>query len=200
MKHFLHTALVFFALASLAFAASDPVALLKKNDADLQKVLAKKSHSDADIERIKKLSNGLFDFGKMAEKALPKKVWEGLDSASKAEFTYEFKRMIENASVDKFRRANMNASDSTVYDPAKYRKDSTEVWVTVHAWDKGKEMVMVYKMDLEGNDWRVWDLVVDDLSTTRNYRDQFETILETKPFPELVNTIKKKADEYGAKK
>jgi phospholipid transport system substrate-binding protein len=184
-----------FAGAALA-GAPEPVALLKKNDAALQKELNKK-RSDANVERIKVLSNGLFDFQKMAEKSLPKKVWEGLDSASKAQFTSEFRRMIENSSVDKFRKSNLHATDSTIYDAPKYRKDSTEVWVTVHAWDKGKEMVMVYKMDLEKNDWRVWDLVIDDLSTTRNYRDQFETILETKTFADLVDTIKKKADEYN---
>jgi phospholipid transport system substrate-binding protein len=57
-------------------------------------------------------------------------------------------------------------------------------------------MLMVYKMDKEGNSWRVWDLVIDDLSTTRNYQDQFKSILETKPFSELIKTIKDKADEY----
>jgi len=40
-------------------------------------------------------------------------------------------------------------------------------------------------------------LVIDDLSTTRNYQDQFKSILETKSFKELIKTVKDKADEYA---
>lgn len=184
-------------LVSFAFAAPDPVALLKKNDAELQLILKKKVRTEKDIDRVKVLSSGIFDFQRMAEKSLPKETWKSLNDSSKAQFTEEFRRMIENASVKKFKTSKVNSTDSTVYEAPKMKKDGAESWVTIHVWSKGKEMVMVYKMELKGNDWRAWDLVIDDLSTTRNYQDQFKTILETKPFPELVATIKKKADEYA---
>jgi len=184
-------------LVSFAIAAPDPVALLKKNDAELQLILKKKVRTDKDIERVKVLSSGIFDFQRMAEKSLPKETWKSLNDSSKAQFTEEFRRMIENASVKKFKTSKVNSTDSTIYEVPKMKKDGAESWVTIHVWSKGKEMVMVYKMELKGNEWRAWDLVIDDLSTTRNYQDQFKTILETKPFPELVATIKKKADEYA---
>ncbi|GHV15203.1 hypothetical protein AGMMS49938_12840 [Fibrobacterales bacterium] len=189
---------------SFAFAAQDPVALLKKNDTELQIALKKKSHTPKDIENIKRLSSGLFDFAKMAERSLPKKTLEGLDSSQKATFAKEFQRMIENSSVNKFKNTTFSASDSTVYEEPKYKKDSAEVWVSIHSWSKGKDMLMVYKMDKssalpggkDSDGWRVWDLVIDDLSTTKNYQDQFKSILETKPFSELIKIIKDKADEY----
>ena len=43
--------------------------------------------------------------------------------------------------------------------------------------------------------WMAWDLVIDDLSTARNYKDQFSQILKTKSFAELIDIISKKADE-----
>jgi len=187
-------------LATLVSAAPDPVALLKKNDAELQTILRKKVHSDKDIERVKVLSSGVFDFGRMAEKSLPKETWKKLDESSKNDFIREFKRMVENASVKKFRNSKVNGSDSTVFEPVVFKKDGAEAWVTVHVWDKGKSMEMVYKMQLEQDSWRAWDLVIDGLSTTLNYKDQFKTILATKPFPELVSVIKKKADEYAQSK
>jgi phospholipid transport system substrate-binding protein len=42
-------------------------------------------------------------------------------------------------------------------------------------------------------EWQAWDLIIDDLSTMRNYREQFKTILETKTLTELIEILKKKA-------
>jgi phospholipid transport system substrate-binding protein len=195
MKKIIFTSL-FVCFAVLAHA-QDPVALLKQNDSELQKELKKKSHTEKDIERIKFLSSGLFDFSKMAERSLPKKTLDTISKSSKAEFSKEFQRMIENSSVHKFKTTKYTPADSTVYEEPKYKKDGGEVWVSIHSWSKGKDMLMVYKMDKEGNSWRVWDLVIDDLSTTRNYQDQFKSILETKNFKELIKTVKDKADEYA---
>jgi phospholipid transport system substrate-binding protein len=186
-----------FACISLFAAQQDPVALLKQNDVELQKELKKKSHTPKEIERIKFLSSGLFDFAKMAERSLPKKTLDTVSAPLKAEFAKEFQRMVENSSVNKFKNTTFSAPDSTVYDAPKYKKDGAEVEVSIHSWSKGKDMLMVYKMEKAGESWRVWDLVIDDLSTTRNYQDQFKSILETKNFKELIKTVKDKADEYA---
>ena len=195
MKKIFFTSL--FMVVSLFAAVQDPVALLKQNDVELQKELVKKSHTAKDIERIKVLSSGLFDFAKMAERSLPKKTLDTIKPEAKAEFSKEFQRMIENSSVHKFKTTKYTPPDSTIYEEPKYKKDGAEVWVSIHSWSKGKDMLMVYKMDKSGETWRVWDLEIDDLSTTRNYQDQFKSILETKPFKELIKTIKDKADEYA---
>jgi Toluene tolerance, Ttg2. len=50
-------------------------------------------------------------------------------------------------------------------------------------------------MTLVGGSWKAWDLVIDDLSTARNYKDQFSQILKDKSFAELIDIISKKADE-----
>ena len=39
-----------------------------------------------------------------------------------------------------------------------------------------------------------WDLVIDDLSTARNYKEQFGKILETKSIQDLIEILRKKAD------
>jgi len=186
-----------FACISLFAAQQDPVALLKQNDVELQKELKKKSHTPKEIDRIKFLSSGLFDFAKMSERSLPKKTLDTVSAPLKAEFAKEFQRMVENSSVNKFKNTTFTSPDSTVYDAPKYKKDGAEVEVSIHSWSKGKDMLMVYKMEKAGESWRVWDLVIDDLSTTRNYQDQFKSILETKNFKELIKTVKDKADEYA---
>jgi phospholipid transport system substrate-binding protein len=175
---------------------ANPVALLKQNEIELQKELNKISHAPEDIERIKHLSSGLFDFAKMTERSLPQKTLDTVSAELKAELTKEFQRMIENYSVHGFITA-FNPSDSIVYDEAEYKKNNEEAWVQTHSWRKGEYTLMVYKMDRVCNSWRIWDLVIDSLSTTRNYKDQFSSILEEKSFKELIEMVKDKPDKYG---
>lgn len=176
---------------AMAFSA-DPVQAISKNDRELQTLLKKKNLSTKDGERVKSLLSDVFNFGMLAEKSLPKETWSGLDKASRENFAVEFQRMVRNSSA---KRLEMYRTDSTIYDAPKMKKNNTEASVTAHLWYKGKESVLVYKMTLVDGNWMAWDLVIDDLSTARNYKEQFATILQTKSFAELLDIIKKKADE-----
>ena len=177
--------------AVMAFAAEDPVAAVKKKDAELQTLLKKSSRNAKEIERVKSLLNDSFDFALLAKKSLAKGDWEKQDAASQEKFVAEFQRMVRNSSA---KRLELYRADSTIYEPAKM-KGSDEARVVAHLWNKGKESVLEYKMSLVNGNWKAWDLVIDDLSTARNYKEQFGQILKTKSFAELIDIISKKADE-----
>ena len=183
---------VLLSLASvLAFAADDPVNAVKKKDAELQTLLKKSSRNAKETERVKSLLNDSFDFALLAKKSLSKGDWEKQDAASQEKFVAEFQRMVRNSSA---KRLELYRADSTIYEPAKM-KGSDEARVIAHLWNKGKESVLEYKMSLVNGNWKAWDLVIDDLSTARNYKEQFGQILKTKSFAELIDIISKKADE-----
>ena len=183
---------VLLSLASvLAFAADDPVNAVKKKDAELQALLKKSSRNAKETERVKSLLNDSFDFALLAKKSLSKGDWEKQDAASQEKFVAEFQRMVRNSSA---KRLELYRADSTIYEPAKM-KGTDEARVVAHLWNKGKESVLEYKMSLVNGNWKAWDLVIDDLSTARNYKEQFGQILKTKSFAELIDIISKKADE-----
>lgn len=177
--------------AVVAFAADDPVAVIKKKDGELQTLLKKSSRSAKETERVKTLLNESFDFALLAKKSIAKDAWAAQDAATQEKFVAEFQRMVRNSSA---KRLELYRADSTIYEPAKM-KGSDEARVTAHLWNKGKESVLEYKMSLVNGNWKAWDLVIDDLSTARNYKDQFSQILKTKSFNELIDVISKKADE-----
>lgn len=184
--------LIAVACASLmAFAADDPVAAIKKKDTELQALLKKSSRNAKEMERVKSLLNDSFDFELLAKKSLSAKDWNAQDEASQQKFVAEFQRMVRNSSA---KRLELYRADSTIYEPAKM-KGAEEARVTAHLWNKGKESVLEYKMSIVNGNWKAWDLVIDDLSTARNYKDQFSQILKTKSFAELIDVISKKADE-----
>ena len=177
--------------AVMAFAAEDPVAAVTKKDAELQTLLKKSSRNAKEIERVKSLLNDSFDFALLAKKSLAKGDWDKQDAASQEKFVAEFQRMVRNSSA---KRLELYRADSTIYEPAKM-KGTDEARVVAHLWNKGKESVLEYKMSLVNGNWKAWDLVIDDLSTARNYKEQFGQILKTKSFAELIDIISKKADE-----
>lgn len=178
-------------LSLVAFAAEDPVAAIKKKDGELQALLKKSNHTAKEKDRVKDLLSDSFDFEMLAKKSLSAKDWDAQDAASQEKFVSEFKRMVRNSSA---KRLELYRADSTIYEPAKMKKDN-EARVVAHLWNKGKEAVLEYKMTQVNGKWMAWDLVIDDLSTARNYKDQFSQILKTKSFAELIDIISKKADE-----
>lgn len=185
--------LIAIACASLfAFAAEDPVASIQKKDAELQALIKKSNRSAKETERVKSLLNESFDFELLAKKSLSSSDWKAQDEASQKKFVEEFQRMVKNSSA---KRLEVYRADSTVYEPAKLKKNGEEASVVAHLWNKGKESVLEYKMSQVSGNWKAWDLVIDDLSTARNYKEQFGQILKTKSFAELIEVISKKADE-----
>ncbi len=178
-------------LSLMAFAAEDPVAAIKKKDGELQALLKKSNHTAKEKERVKDLLSDSFDFEMLAKKSLSVKDWDAQDAASQEKFVTEFKRMVRNSSA---KRLELYRADSTIYEPAKMKKEG-EARVVAHLWNKGKEAVLEYKMTQVNGKWMAWDLVIDDLSTARNYKDQFSQILKTKSFADLIDIISKKADE-----
>lgn len=181
------------ACASLmCFAAEDPVSAIKKKDVELQNLIKKSNRSAKETERVKVLLNESFDFELLAKKSLSKGDWEKQDAASQEKFVAEFQRMVRNSSA---KRLEVYRADSTVYEPAKMKKNGEEASVIAHLWNKGKESVLEYKMSQVNGNWKAWDLVIDDLSTARNYKEQFSQILKNKSFAELIDVISKKADE-----
>lgn len=178
-------------LSLMAFAAEDPVAAIKKKDGELQALLKKSNHTAKEKERVKDLLSESFDFEMLAKKSLSAKDWDAQDAAAQEKFVTEFKRMVRNSSA---KRLELYRADSTIYEPAKMKKEG-EARVVAHLWNKGKEAVLEYKMSQVNGKWIAWDLVIDDLSTARNYKDQFSQILKTKSFADLIDIISKKADE-----
>lgn len=187
IKMFLLTMIMAIAVS----ARPDPVDLIKAKDAELQSLLRKKNRNAKDTEKIKSLINDIFDFQNLGRRALPAATWKDLDSARQATFVAEFKRMVENSSVKKL---EVYQADSTIYSPTEFRKDD-EAKVEARAWQKGKDSFLVYRLQWTNGQWRAWDLIIDDLSTVRNYREQFTEILKTKSFDELLDIIRKNADE-----
>jgi len=178
--------------AGFGLAQTDPLLVLKKKDSELQQTLRKNSKSTAEIraKEIKTLINSIFDFEELGRKALGDARYLALKPEEQKKFIAAFKDMIENSSL---RQLELYKTDSTVYEPTKLLAGGKKATVTAQAWSKGQKSVLVYRLFQKNNDWKAWDLVIDDLSTYTNYREQFGKILKTKNIAQLTEILEKKA-------
>jgi phospholipid transport system substrate-binding protein len=70
-------------------------------------------------------------------------------------------------------------------------KDYAEVDTKIVA-DKRADLSINYKLHSVGKEWRVYDLVIEDISVVNNYRSQFNRVIARSSFAELVRTMKEK--------
>jgi phospholipid transport system substrate-binding protein len=60
---------------------------------------------------------------------------------------------------------------------------------------KGEEFTINYKLHRLGEDWRVYDLVIENISLINNYRSQFNRILTGSTYDELISKIRAKLSD-----
>jgi phospholipid transport system substrate-binding protein len=180
-----------------AFAdAGAPTEQLKASVEQIIKVLedpALKVDSRAQERRaaIRKEAEGVFDFGETAKRALGRH-WQGLSDKDRAEFTGLFTDLIERAYISKIERYSGErityASEAVDGGLATVR--------TRFVTKQGTEVPIDYRMQQRGDRWLVYDVSVEGVSLVNNYRTQFEKIIQTSSYAELVR--KMKASEVAA--
>jgi phospholipid transport system substrate-binding protein len=66
--------------------------------------------------------------------------------------------------------------------------------------NKGQEFSLDYRLQNVNGDWKVIDVVIENISLVNNYRAQFNRLLAKSSFAELIETMKqKKLSVPGAK-
>ena len=65
---------------------------------------------------------------------------------------------------------------------------------------KGDEYSINYKAHLVNNEWKVYDVIAENISLVNNYRSQFTRVIAHESYDELVRRLKNKADFDPPKK
>jgi phospholipid transport system substrate-binding protein len=142
-------------------------------------------------ERRNKLKEVLyerFDFTEMAKRSLGSE-WRRRSPEEQKEFVKVFTALLERAYLDKIESYN---GESFQY--LKEREDDNNyAQVDTKLVDnKGQEFSINYRLyNMKGN-WKVYDVVIENVSLVNNYRAQFNRVLTKSSYEELVNRMKGK--------
>ena len=133
-----------------------------------------------------------FDFNEMAKRSLGSH-WRRRTHEERRKFVRIFSDLLEKTYLTKLDYYN---GEKFIYTDEKIDRDYAEVRSKVHT-SNGKEFTIGYKLHLVGNDWKIYDVVVEDISVVNNYRSQFSRIIAKSSYEELVAKIKEKIAENG---
>jgi phospholipid transport system substrate-binding protein len=134
---------------------------------------------------IRKEAEVVFDFTETAKRALGRH-WQGLLEKDRQEFTRLFTDLIERAYISKIERYSGERIT--------YAGESVDAGLatvrTRFVTKQGTEVPVDYRMHERGDRWLVYDVSVEGVSLVNNYRTQFDKIIQSSSYAELVRRMK----------
>ncbi|MEK7334934.1 MAG: ABC transporter substrate-binding protein [Candidatus Binatota bacterium] len=132
-----------------------------------------------------------FDFKEMAKRSLGNH-WQSV-AARQQEFVSVFTNFIERVYVGKI--------DSLKDTKIAFVRERIEGGVaqvdTQIVPAKGDDFPMNYRLHLVGGKWKIYDVIVENISLVGNYRSQFDRILASATFDELLKKLQEKTSAQG---
>ncbi len=191
-----------FLLSSFAVAATieDPQKIVRDTgDQVLAEVTARKTELEENPDLIYPLVQDTvvphFDFRKMSQSALGR-FWRKATEPQKVAVTNEFRELL----VRTYASALLSYSGQEIqYLPVQYRPGDKKVMIPTRiAAGKGAPPVPVnYRLRLKGDDWKVYDVVIDGVSLITNYRSQFTTEVRRGGIDGLISSLANKNRRTG---
>jgi len=192
MKVLSYAMFILLILCQSIMAADGPSAgeLLKKNQDAVFAVLKQTELTSAEKnQKIIEIVTPLFDFPLMAKLALGKKVWTGLTEEQKERFTQLF---IERLRSSYLGRLTLYTDEKVIYEaPVEVEQ---KVHIPTALVSKDKKISILYKFYKSETDWKIYDLEIQGVSIIRSYRSQFNQILQSGTFDDLLQKMEKKAE------
>ena len=127
-----------------------------------------------------------FDWPEMARQTLGKH-WDGL-SARQNEFVSAFAEFLSNAYVGKIASYR---DEKILYLRETVDKDRAQVNTKIVP-SKGDPTSVNYQLHRVQDEWKIYDVVVEDVSLVMNYRSQFNRILTKGSFDDLFRQLRDK--------
>jgi len=188
--------LVVAALFTASQVIAAPIDDVRKTVDEVVRIVADKEMKKNDQKRrqaLKKTISVIFDYNEMAKRSLGKH-WNARSAAEKKQFAELFATLLENSYAGKIESYN---NEKIVYIKEILDGDHAEVKSKVIT-AKRDEFTLDYRMINQNGKWMAYDVVIEGVSLVSNYRTQFNKIISTGGYSELVKKLQNKSDELKA--
>ena len=190
---------VVLAFSAAAFAAPTQTATdaIRKANDRLRELLAQKADDPATKEKVHQQIThelrGLMDIGFLAERALVDH-WAKMTAAQRTQVQDTLRAIIEKNYLSQLRG---NLDYSTEYAGEEKQGDDVLVKTVIHAKKNGRptRILVDYKLRPEGEQWRIWDIITEEVSVLANYRGQFNKVIAKDGVEGLIAKMKTKLDK-----
>ncbi|MGH7847938.1 MAG: MlaC/ttg2D family ABC transporter substrate-binding protein [Candidatus Binatia bacterium] len=129
-----------------------------------------------------------FDFSEMAKRSLGAH-WRRRTPEEQREFTETFTDLLERAYIQRIEGFD---DEKFVYTRERREQKHAEVDGKILT-KKGEEFSINYKLHLTNEGWKVYDVVIENISLVNNYRDQFNRVITKSSYEDLIRRLKEKS-------
>jgi phospholipid transport system substrate-binding protein len=154
--------------------------------------LRKESKNKERRTAVRKVADEIFDFTETAKRSLARH-WQQRSPAERREFVDLFADLLERSYISKIELYN---GEKIAYLGDTIDGDQATVRTKIFT-KQGSEIPIDYRMlRSPGDRWLVYDVMIEGVSLIANYRAQFNKIIQTSSYQELVNRMKTKQSEF----
>jgi phospholipid transport system substrate-binding protein len=141
-------------------------------------------------DQIRQIVASRFDFAEMAKRSLGSN-WQKVNNDEQRQFVELFTELLEKSYADQIESYD---GEKIVYGRENVSQDQADVDTKILT-KKGEQIAVNYKLRSAGNDWKVYDVVIENISLVNNFRSQFNRILANASFAELLKKLQSKSVE-----
>lgn len=195
-------ALALLSLVLPASAAGGPITEKVRSTVENVQALLQDQRLQSDARKkerraqLRQILGRRFDFAEMAKRSLGSN-WQKRSSKERADFVKVFSAIVGDAYLD---HIELYASDRIAYLREARDGDYAEVDSRVMAV-RGEEFPLNYRLLARNSDWKVYDVVIENVSVVSNYRSQFNRILASSSFDGLLKRLREtRATQVVAKR
>jgi phospholipid transport system substrate-binding protein len=139
---------------------------------------------------VRRIADEIFDFGETAKRSLGRH-WQARTPAEREEFVQLFADLLERSYISKIELFN---GERVTYTGETIDGDVATVRTRLIT-KQSTEIPVDYRMLKRGDRWLVYDVIIEGVSLVGNYRTQFNKIIQTSSYPELIKKMKGRQEE-----
>lgn len=138
-------------------------------------------------EQLRRVIFARFDFAEMARRSLGAE-WRRRTPSEQQEFVVLFTDLLQDTYIGTIESYN---GDKVGYNRELQENDNAEVQTTLTT--RGDAVYSInYRLRLVDKDWKVYDVIIENISVVNNYRSQFARVITKSSYQELVRSMKEK--------
>jgi phospholipid transport system substrate-binding protein len=200
LRHGLRVALFIYLFLGLALpvSAGAPADQIQHTIDQVLAILkdpALKPNKKERFDRLKELIEPQFDFAEMAKRSLGPH-WQRRSPDEQREFERIFADLLESNYIETI---ESYSGEKVVIANEKQDKEYAEVGSKIVS-AKGEEFSVYYKLHLTGAKWKIYDVVIENISVVNNFRSQFNRVISQSSYQDLLQRMKAKQFAAPGKK
>lgn len=145
------------------------------------------SAKEAMKEKLRVIYKDMFDEIEFSKRTLTRN-WNKFTPPQRKEFVDLFEQILEKTYLDKI----LGYSNEKIVFYKETMISDTQAEVQSKVVTSSKEIPIFYRMIQKSGKWKVYDVVVENVSLVQNYRNQFNEILASSTPEQLLQTLRDK--------